>query len=156
MASPLRGEGKATAGPAARGAASEILRSVIEDLEADARGEAAPAASLGARRDVEDAPALQTREMVVRTGVAVEPEASLVGALGQKSLGGEHSQIAVDRRQAHARQPAPDLPVHERGGRVRVGRAHDLENDPARARQAKPAVAQGVDRLFSNHYQLVP
>jgi len=127
---------------------------VIEDLEARARCEAAPGALLDARRHVEDAPARQTREVVVRTDVAVEPEAALVGALGQEPLGGQHPQIAVDRRQAHARQPSADAPVHECGGRVRVARADDVEDDPAGSRQAQPSVAQSVDYLVSNHYQL--
>src|SRR5882724_315568 len=157
MAPPLTGEGKATARPAARGAASVVLGTMIEDFEAGARREPARRARLRARRHVVDPPARQTREVVVRAGVAVEPHAGLVGALGQEPLGRQHPEIAVDRRQAHARQAAADAPVHEGGGRMGVGRADDVEDDPARPRQPEPAVAQRVDRfIVRNHYQLVP
>jgi hypothetical protein len=129
---------------------------VIEDFEAGSRRQPAPRASFHAGRDVEDPAARQTGEMVVRTGVAVEAHAGFVGALGQEPLGGQHPEIAVDRREAHAGQAAPDALVHERGGGMRVGGADDVEDDPAGPRQTKPVVAQRVDHLVRNNYQLIP
>ena len=128
---------------------------MLEDLEACARGEPAPDGPLGGRRHVVDPAARETREVVVRSGVAVEAHAGLVGPLGQEPLGGQHPEVPIDRREAHARQAAPDAPVHERRGRMRVGRADDVEDDPAGPRQPQPPVAQGVDRLVRNHYQLL-
>jgi len=128
---------------------------MIEDLEAGARREPARRA-LGARRQVVDPAAGQTREVVVRSAVAVEAHAGRVGALGQKPPGGQHPEVAVDRGQAHTRQAAADAPVDGRRGRVRVGGADDVEDDPAGPRQSQPAVARRVDQIISNDYQLMP
>jgi hypothetical protein len=38
---------------------------------------------------------------------------------------------------------------------VRVGRADDVEDDPAGPRQAEAPVAQRIDRLVRNNYQLL-
>src|SRR5439155_562060 len=111
-----------------------------------------------AGRHVVDAAAGDTREVVVRRRVAVEAHTGGIGALRQELLGGERSEISIDRRQAHARQPPSHAPVDERRGRVSVGGADDLEDDPALSRQPEaPGVERGVERersdIFSNHYQ---
>ena len=93
-------------------------------------------------------------EVIVRAGVTVEAQPARMGALGQAPLGGEHPQISIDGREAHARQAAPDPPVHERRGRMGVGRADHVEDDAPGPCQPESAVAQRVDRLVRNHYQL--
>ena len=154
MFPPSSGEGWSAARPAARAAAAVVLGPVIEDLEAGPCRQPAARAPLGGRRNVVDPAARQTREVIVRAGVAVEAHPGLVGALGQEPLGGQHPEVAVDGREAHARQAAPNPPVHERRGRMGVGRADHVEDDAPGPCQPESAVAQRVDHLVRNHYQL--
>src|SRR5881398_509762 len=126
--------------PAARDAATVELGAVVEDLEAGARRDAGPHRPVGARRHI------------------VEARAGGVRTLRHESLGGERPEVAVDRRETHARQPPAHAPVDERRGRMRVGRADDLEDDPALPREPEaPGAERSVGRegnaVFSNHYQ---
>src|SRR5438093_1276073 len=144
--------------PAARDAAAVELGAVVEDLEAGARRDAGPHRPVGARRHIVDAAAGDAREVIVRRRVAVEARAGGVRALRHESLGGERPEVAVDRRETHARQPPAHAPVDERRGRMRVGRADDLEDDPALPREPEaPGAQRSVGRegndVFSNHYQ---
>jgi hypothetical protein len=130
---------------------------VIQDLEPGARRNPASPAAVVAGRYVVDPAAGETGEVVVRAGVAVEAQPSGVGALGQETLGGQHLEIPVDRRETDPRQPAPHLLIDDGGRRVRVGRADHVENEPARPREPEPAGAQRVETfIVSNHYQLLP
>src|SRR5207245_8160033 len=81
-----------------------------------------------------------------------------VSALRHEYHGGERQEVAVDRRETHALQPPAHAPVDERRGRMRVGRADDLEDDPALPREPEvPGAERSVGRegndVFSNHYQ---
>ena len=141
---------------AARGTHAVELDAMIEHFEAGANGDPPPRAESLRGRNVEHPPAREAREMIMTLDVAVEAQAVHASPLQQQPLRGEPPKVAIDRREAHARQAAPDPPVHERRGRMGVGRADHVEDDAPGPRQPKPEVAQRVDRLVSNNYQLMP
>jgi len=131
--------------PPARDAATVVFGSVLQDLEPDGRRNPAPDASLGAGGHVVDPAARETGEVIVRRRVSIEAHTARIGAFGQESLGGQHAEVAMDGREAHPRQPTSHALVDERGRRVGLGRADDVENQPARPRQPEPACAQRVE-----------
>src|SRR6266540_2941631 len=146
------------AGPAL-GTAAEELDAVVRDGEPGARGD--PHAErlrlrLGQRAvDVHDTAAAEASEVMVRVHVGVEAGVR-ARDLGRQPFGDEEPQIAVDRAEAHAGQPASYETVHAFGGRVRLGAAQHLEDHPSRAREPEPEGAERRAGVFRNgsHYGL--
>ena len=60
---------------------------------------------------VQDAPARETREVMVLAGVPIEAGVG-AGQLLDQALGDEQPEVPVHRAQAHARQAPPDQSVH--------------------------------------------
>src|SRR6185369_3211413 len=148
-----------TAGAPAGAAAAVELTALHEYLEPGPRRDPGPGGAGVRSRNVVDAPARHAGEVVVGRRVAVEAHAAEIGALDEQPLGGEHPQIAVDRGQAHAGQPAADLSVDDGGRGMGVGAAHGVEDDPARpceplaARVERGSVGVVGSRPLANHSQ---
>src|SRR3546814_1813196 len=73
------------------------------------------------RSEVEDATARGAREVAVATHARVESDARSLVNLGEESVLGKQTQIAVHGAEAHVRQLAADLGVNPLGRRMTLG-----------------------------------
>ena len=93
------------------------------------------------RLDVRDAPAAETREVMVGPGVRVEA-GSWPGQFTEQPPVDEQSEVPVDGSQACPWRSAEDQPVDFLGSRVRRDAPEHLEHRMARSGQAESPIPQ--------------
>jgi hypothetical protein len=93
------------------------------------------------RLDVRDAPAAETREVMVGPGVGVEA-GSWPGQFTEQSGVDEQPEVPVDGGQAHPWRSADDQSVDFLGSRVRLDAPDHLEHGATRNGQSESPAAQ--------------
>jgi len=121
------------------------LDPVMLDRETGAGGHPSgqsPRMGLGdGRLDVHDAPAAETREVMVGSNVGVVT-GRRSGQLTDESRVHELPEVTVDRAEAHPWRSAGDQAVDLLGGRVCLGASDDLEHRVTRSGQSEASAAQ--------------
>ena len=120
--------------PHARGAATAQLDIHMLDLPGGRRRLEGLRQGLAVRREVPDRPALQAHEMAVLFQVSVEPADAPEHPLPQLAVADEATQVAIDCREADARDVRPRAHEHVVGRRMAVAAADDSQNQLAMRR----------------------
>ena len=95
--------------------------------------------------EIEYPTARHAREMMVLGQVTVEATAPGVRPFDEQAFTDQQPQVAIDGPEAHAREIAPGAPEDPFGGRMHVGGAHGLQNDPPGPRVPEPTVPERLD-----------